>query len=121
MPERRRYSSPGVRSTASSQGSRGKDSVEGGFFNLLTNPEYQRLDRKYWEGFFVPGKACGRNGINAQKDILHGEQIFMYQLHESELDDYNKRQKFLTPSLSSKPVYRRCVVINGGRESSQCL
>lgn len=45
----------------------------------------------------------------------------MYQLHESELDDYNKRQKFLTPSLSSKPVYRRCVVINGGRESSQCL
>ncbi|EKG11601.1 hypothetical protein MPH_11094 [Macrophomina phaseolina MS6] len=65
---------------------------------------YQPLEEKYWRGFFVPGR------------------IFMYQLHESELDDYNnKKQRLLAPRGSAKPVYRRCMVIKGGRNTSQCL
>ncbi|KAB2580359.1 hypothetical protein DBV05_g899 [Lasiodiplodia theobromae] len=64
---------------------------------------YQSLEPGYWKGFFIPGR------------------IFMYQLHEDELDDYGKKQRLLVPKASSKAVYRRCVVVRAGRDSSQCL
>ncbi|OJD34008.1 heterokaryon incompatibility protein [Diplodia corticola] len=85
MPER--YSSPGVRSNASSQSSR----------------DYQSLDPRDWRGFFVPGR------------------IFMYQLHADERDYTGKKQRLSVPRASSKPVYRRCVVLRPGKDSSQCL